>query len=92
MSKFKEQFTIKQIKEMQHCISEDNRNFFETPKNESWEDLLIRGYAERKNIFDQNVYFLTKKGKAILILVERSQLVEICKTAPLDTTITLTIG
>ena len=92
MSKFKEQFTVKQIKEMQLCISEDNRNFFETPKNESWEDLLIRGYAERKKTFDQNVYFLTKKGKAIVILTERSQLVEICKTVPLEAKITLTIG
>ncbi len=62
-----EKFTIEAIQQMGHCVGWDvnrlPRNYYKL-KNGSdlWRDLVNRGYAGAKNVFGENVYFLTEKG------------------------------
>ena len=39
------------------------RNFFQVPNCEVFEKLVVDGYASKKIVFEQNVYFITEKGQ-----------------------------
>lgn len=39
------------------------RNFFQVPNCDVFEKLVIDGYASKKEVFEQNVYYITPKGQ-----------------------------
>lgn len=39
------------------------RNFFQVPKCEVFEKLVVDGYASKREVFEQNVYHITPKGR-----------------------------